>query len=196
MTPTSEEILNELKTAKPRVATIRAAGKVRLSQAVPLLVPWLSRPAYEFHAAEAAVALGRIGTPQAGQALLGAVAGRPPIEACIYMAFYTGPPARTSRPGPRHHVGRCRRRAKLELTDLRLVIGLLPHTFLEFPRFEDRLRVETERITLTRLLMERRLRQPAVNVLLDALSGKADAAGPDISTITQGRQFEAAHQRT
>src|SRR5262249_46542067 len=70
----------QLTWKDPPLAAMRAAGKRKDAQAVPLLVPWLKKHPYEFHAAEAAVALGRIGTPEAVEALWQALRSEVPIK--------------------------------------------------------------------------------------------------------------------
>src|SRR5262249_29988494 len=70
----------QLAKPLPDVLAIRAAGKLKDAEAVRLLTPWLKRHEYEYHAAEAAVALGRIGTPQAVAALWQALRTEVPLK--------------------------------------------------------------------------------------------------------------------
>src|SRR5262249_49243284 len=62
-------VRKELAKPTPDTRALRAAGKLKDAEAVPLLVPWLKKHVWEYHAAEAAVALGRIGTNEAVAAL-------------------------------------------------------------------------------------------------------------------------------
>src|SRR5262249_12541362 len=74
------EVRQELAEQPPDVPALRAAGKLPDAEAVPLLVPWLKNHPWEYHAAEAAVALGRIGTPEAVAALWEAVRSEVPLK--------------------------------------------------------------------------------------------------------------------
>src|SRR5262249_43155884 len=68
---------------------------------------------------------------------------------------------------------------KPDLKDLHLLIALLPNTFMEKPRFEDRLRGESQRVLVPRLLLERAgFRAPLVAILLDALRGRQRSDDP------------------
>src|SRR5262249_57374606 len=69
----------ELAKKTPNVLALRAAGKLRDAGAVGLLAPWLKKHVWEYHAAEAAVALGRIGTPEAVAALWAALRSEVPV---------------------------------------------------------------------------------------------------------------------
>ena len=51
------------------------------------LVPWLKRHEHEYHAAEAAYALGRIGTPEAITALWEAVRSEVPNKKVLYNRY-------------------------------------------------------------------------------------------------------------
>src|SRR5262249_33095864 len=64
----------------PPATALRAAGKRKDAAAVPLLTRWLKDHEMEYHAAEAAVALGRIGTPEAVAALWDALRSEVPIK--------------------------------------------------------------------------------------------------------------------
>ena len=44
---------------------------------------------------------------------------------------------------------------QLDINDLYVLISLLPNTFMEKPRFEDRLREESQRVEMPRLLLDR-----------------------------------------
>src|SRR5207302_9291942 len=80
-------VLAELKQKTPHVQAIRAAGKLKLADAVPLLAAWLKRHEHEYHAAEAAYALGRIGTPEAITALWEAVRSEVPNKQVLYNRY-------------------------------------------------------------------------------------------------------------
>jgi HEAT repeat protein len=161
----------DLVPRPPALGAIRAAGWLRDVPSVPLLVPWLTRPEYQDHAAEAALALGRIGTPPAIAALWRAVHEEVPKRS-IYLSryFLQGP-----RPEEYAYLhGLVLAGAKPALADVPLVIGLLPGTFLEKPRFEDRLRPESQRVLLVRRLLENAgLRRTAVALLAGVLRGEA-----------------------
>ena len=134
------------------VELIRAAGRVGDPRAIPLLASWLKRHEWEYHAAEAAIALGRIGTPKAVQALWAAVRSEVPNKRVVY--------ARYLQHGPRPEEyalleGLIRADSKPALDDVHLLIALLPNTFMEKPRFEDRMRTESQRVRMPRLLLEK-----------------------------------------
>src|SRR5262249_23558827 len=78
-------------------------------------------------------------------------------------------------------------RAKPKLEDVPLLIALLPNTFMERPRFEDRLRSESQRVLMPRLLLHNAgFRQQAVALLVDALRGKQRKNDPLYEPILQG----------
>jgi HEAT repeat protein len=155
----------------PPLGAIRAAGWMRDAASVPLLIPWLSRPEFQDHAFEAALALGRIGTPQAIGALWRMVHERVPKRP-DYLARYFQHGPRPEEYAWLH--GLVLAGAKPALKDVPLLIGLLPGTFLEKPRHEDRLRPESQRVLLVRLLLERAgLRRQAVALLVGVLRGDA-----------------------
>ncbi|NUQ62934.1 MAG: HEAT repeat domain-containing protein [Pirellulales bacterium] len=181
----------------PQIGAIRAAGWMNDVESVPRLVPWLSRHEYPDHAAEAALALGRIATPEAVAALWEAL-GRDVPDRKPYLNRYV-------QHGPRPEEysllrGLILAGAEPPMDKISLIVGLLPGTFLEKPRFEDRLRPESQRVLLGRLLLERaRLRRKAVAILLDVLRGNRPAAGdPLYDQILQGINLErpyAEHRR-
>lgn len=185
-----------LEGSPPEIGAIRAAGWIKDSASVPRLIPWLAHHEYPDHATEAALALGRIGTPEAIDALWQAVRRDVP-DRKPYLNRYV-------QHGPRHEEysllrGLILAGAAPAMEDVALVIGLLPGTFLEKPRFEDRLRPESQRVLLGRLLLERaKLRAEAVATLVDVLAGKPPAAGPLYQQILQGINLErpyAEHRR-
>jgi HEAT repeat protein len=154
----------------PTVAALRAAGKLKDVAAVPLLAPWLKRHEWEYHAAEAAVALGRIGTTEAVTALWSAVRSEVPNKQVVY--------ARYLQHGPRPEEyallkGLILAGAKPALEDVPYLIALLPNTFMEKPRFEDRMRPESQRVLMPRLLLDAAgFRRPITRILVAALQGK------------------------
>lgn len=186
-----------LEGSPPELGAIRAAGWMQDAESAPLLIPWLARHEYPDHAAEAAVALGRIGTSEAVGALWEAlrrdVADRKP-----FLNRYV-------QHGPRPEEYALLRGLILSGTappkdDVHLIVALLPGTFLEKPRFEDRLRPESQRVLLGRLLLERaQLREPIVAILVAVLRGQTPAADdPLAAQVLQGINLErpfAEHRR-
>ncbi|MCX6907763.1 MAG: HEAT repeat domain-containing protein, partial [Verrucomicrobia bacterium] len=167
----SEGKRNDLTGRPPALNAIRAAGWIRDASSVPLLIPWLSRPEFQDHAFEAALALGRIGTPQAIEALWRMVHEQVPKRPG-YLARYFQHGPRPEEYAWLH--GLILAGAKPALKDVPLLIGLLPGTFLEKPRHEDRLRPESQRVLLVRLLLERAgLRRQVVALLAGVLRGDA-----------------------
>jgi HEAT repeat protein len=158
--------LKELEQPLPDVAAIRAAGRLKWDDAGPvrLLSPWLKKHEQEYHAAEAAVALGRIGTPQAIDALWAALRSEVPNKQVVY--------ARYLQHGPRPEEyailkGLVLADAKPQTADVHLLIAMLPNTFMEKPRFEDRLREESQRVLMPRMLLEKAgFRKKIIEILL------------------------------
>lgn len=181
-----------LQNETPDVLALRAAGKLRDPEAVPLLVPWLRRHAWEYHAAEAAVALGRIGTPEAVAALWDAVRTEVPIPR-VHIARYL-----QHGPRPEEYAllkGLLLAGARPALADVPYLIALLPNTFMEKPRFEDRLRGESQRVLMPRLLLERAgLRQRAVQLLVAALRGHQETGDPLYPQLLRGINLERPFQ--
>src|SRR5207248_2683498 len=66
---------------------VPALAKLLTDEAVDALKPWLKAHELEYHAAEAAVALGRIGTPEATAALWDAVRAEVPNKQ-VHIARY------------------------------------------------------------------------------------------------------------
>ncbi|HMC65292.1 MAG TPA: HEAT repeat domain-containing protein, partial [Gemmataceae bacterium] len=177
-----ERIRAELKKPLPDRHALRAAGKLRDKEAIKLLVPWLRKHDWPYHASEAAVALGRIGTPEA--------------VAALWMALHSELPIRKPYPtikmGPRSEdyailQGLILAKAKPKLEDVPLLLALLPNTFMERPRFEDRLRSESQRVLMPRLLLESSgFRQQAVAILVAALKNDQKKDDPLYQQILKG----------
>lgn len=162
---------NDMTGRPPALGAVRAAGWMRDAASVPLLIPLLSRPEFQDHAFEAALALGRIGTPEAVEALWRMVHEQVPKRPGYLSRYFQ------HGPRPEEYAwlhGLVLAGAKPALKDVPLLIGLLPGTFLEKPRQEDRLRPESQRVLLVRLLLERAgLRRQAVALLAGVLRGDA-----------------------
>ncbi len=158
-----------LEGRPPELAAIRAAGWMEDVASVPLLIPWLSRHEYQEHAKETAVALGRIATPQAIEALWQALREQVPNKRPFlnrYVQF---------GPRPEEYAllrGLILAGAAPKMEDVHLIVALVPGTFLEKPRFEDRARPESQRVLLGRLLLENAgLRKKAAELLKGVLRG-------------------------
>ncbi len=188
---------HRLQGEPPELGAIRAAGKMRDSESVARLVPWLSRAEYQDHATEVAVALGRIGTPEAVDALWTALREQVPN----LRPFQT----RYLQRGPRPEEyallrGLILAEAAPEVEDVSLLVAMLPGSFLEKPRYEDRLRPESQRVLLGRLLLENGgLRTRVVELLVDVLGGRPPATDdPLYAEIVEGINLErpfAEHRR-
>ncbi|MCH8967002.1 MAG: hypothetical protein IID43_04945, partial [Planctomycetes bacterium] len=137
-----------------------------------LLVPWLTKHEQNYHASEAAIALGRIGTPEAIEALWTAVRSEVPNRK-VFISRYL-----QHGPRPEEYAllrGLLVAGARLGLEDVPLVVAMLPGTFQEKPRFEDRMRPESQRVLLGRMPLESgALRRKAVALLVDVPGGAAD----------------------
>jgi HEAT repeat protein len=185
-------ILKELAKPKPDLRAFRAAGRRGLIDAIPLLVPWLKKHEHEYHAAEAAVALGRIGKSQAIDALWDAVRSEVPnkkVHISRYLQHGPRPEEYALLKGLAIAAGN--RQGTTELEDVHLLIGLLPNTFMEKPRFEDRLRSESQRVWLPRRLLELgKLRDRAITILLDVLRGKDANDDPLYRQLVAGINLE------
>ena len=186
-----------LEGEPPELGAIRAAGWMRDAPSVPLLIPWLSRHEYQDHATEAAVALGRIGTEPAVEALWEALREQVPDRKPFlnrYVQF---------GPRPEEYAllrGLILAGAPPKMDDIHLVVALLPGTFLEKPRFEDRARPESQRVLLGRLLLENAGRRKGAVVLLAAVlrGDPAPQDDPLYEQILKGINLErpyAEHRR-
>jgi HEAT repeat protein len=187
-TANRQKVRAELTKEHPNVLALRAAGKLKDPEAVKLLVPWLRKHEWEYHAAEAAVALGRIGTPEAVAALWQAVRSEVPLKQ-VHISRYL-----QHGPRPEEYAlvkGLLLANAKADLADIHLLIALLPGTFMEKPRYEDRLRAESQRVLMERLMLERAgFRQRAVAILVEALRGRQKTDDRLYDQILKGINLE------
>jgi HEAT repeat protein len=181
-------VRKELAKPTPDTRALRAAGKLKDAEAVPLLVPWLKKHVWEYHAAEAAVALGRIGTNEAVAALWNAVRSEVPIKQ-VHISRYL-----QHGPRPEEYAllkGLLLVNARVEVHDVFLLIDLLPNTFMEKPRYEDRLRNESQRVLMPRLLLERSgHRKKLVSLLWSALCGQQKSEDPLYAQVLKGINLE------
>src|SRR5262245_41528282 len=183
-----EHVRQALSQPLPDVAAIRAAGKLKDADAVKLLIPWLKKHEHEYHALEAALALGRIGTKEAIAALWEAARSEIPNKK-VHIARYL-------QHGPRPEEYALLKaliiaNAPVDLRDVYLLLAMLPNTFMEKPRFEDRMRGETERGLMPRMLLERAgLRRRAADVLIAALAGEQKTGDPLYEQIIKGINLE------
>ena len=181
----------------PELAAIRTAGWMRDADAVELLIPWLSHHEYQDHITEVTLALGRIGTPEAVDALWQALRRDVP-NLRPYLTRYL-----QRGPRPEEYAmlrGLIIAGADVDMNDVHLIIALAPGTFLEKPRYEDRLRPETQRVLLGRILLNRaKLRTKAVDLLVGVLRNEPAAKDePLYKEILKGINLErpfAEHRR-
>jgi HEAT repeat protein len=178
----------ELAKPLPDVLAVRAAGKLRDAEAVKYLIPLLSNHEQEYHAAEAAVALGRIGTKEAIAALWQALRREVPRKQ-VHISRYL-----QHGPRPEEYAifkGLLIAYSGLEIDDIYLLIALLPNTFMEKPRFEDRMRDESQRVLMPRLMLERAgLRRRAVDLLIEALQSRHKKNDPLYQQLVKGINLE------
>ena len=178
-----------LEGEPPELAAIRAAGWTRDAASVPLLIPWLSRHEYQDHATEVALALGRIGSQEAVDAMWEALRRDVPNLRPFQNRYLQ------RGPRPEEYAllrGLILAKAAPKMDDVHLAVALLPGTFLEKPRFEDRVRPESQRVLLGRLLLENAgLRKNAVALLMGVLSGDpAPEDDPLYQQILKGINLE------
>jgi hypothetical protein len=189
LTPAVRKRLHaELAKSLPDVLAVRAAGKLGDAEAVKFLVPLLSNHEQEYHAAQAAVALGRIGTKEAVAALWQALRREVPRKQ-VHISRYL-----QHGPRPEEYAllkGLILAYARLGMEDVNLLIALLPNTFMEKPRFEDRMRDESQRVLMPRMMLERAgLRRRAVSLLVEALQGRQAKADPLYQQLVKGVNLE------
>jgi HEAT repeat protein len=186
-----------LEGRPPELAAVRAAGWMRDAPSVPLLVPWLSRPEYQDHATEAAVALGRIGTEEAIEALWKALREQVPDRQPFLSRYLQ------RGPRPEEYAilrGLILAAAVPKIDDAHLIVALIPGSFLEKPRFEDWARPESQRVLLGRVLLNSAgLREKTVRLLVGVLRGEQALKGdPLYDQILKGINLErpfAEHRR-
>lgn len=142
----------------------------------------------EFHETEAAIALGRIGTPKAADTLWNQLRIEVPRKK-VYISRYL-----QHGPRPEEYAylkGLFLAGVRVALGDVHLLIALLPNTFMEKPRYEDRFRLESQRVLLPRWLLERSgHRQKAVALLIDALRGQQHKEDKLYQQILKGINLE------
>ena len=181
-----------LKSDLPPISAIRGAGMLRDADAIPLLEPFLIRGGLAkveetipdsvdalqrevtgtAIAKEAALALGRIGSDRAVTLLWQTLAKAVPNMAPIASRHY--------QTGPRPEEYTCLRaliyaRAIPQLEHVPLIIALLPYTEGEKPRFEDRTKIDSQRVWLGRILLERAgQRAQIVEIARRVLAGTAE----------------------
>lgn len=162
-----QQIRAALRQSVPPLAALRAAGRCRDHEAVALLVPWLDRPEMEAYAKDAARALGRIGSPEAVRALWDAFRLQVPKKQVFNGRYFQ------HGPRPEEYAlleGLVLAGARPRAEDIPLLIAMLPNSFMEKPRFEDRFRSETARVVWVRLLLERgAYRELIVRLLCEVL---------------------------
>jgi HEAT repeat protein len=182
------DYMTEIQRAVPDVRAIRIAGKKKNPQAVKHLIPWLKQHKYEYHAAEAAIALGRIGTPEAVAALWEALRSEVPIKQ-VHISRYL-------QHGPRPEEYALVKalliaKAVASISDLHLLIALLPNTFMEKPRYEDQMRAESQRVLMPRLMLDMAgCRKKSVELLIAALKGSHQKADPLYQQLLKGVNLE------
>ncbi|HTI50425.1 MAG TPA: HEAT repeat domain-containing protein, partial [Planctomycetaceae bacterium] len=192
----------------PPVAAVRAAGLLRDAEAVPLLAPLLIRGGFAkveetcpdcedslrreaegtAIAKEAALALGRIGNEEAVGTLWELVAKTVPNAAPIAVRHYqTGP-----RPEEYTYLrALIYANAIPRLEHVPYLIALLPYTEGEKPRFEDRTKIESQRVWLGRILLERAgVREAVVKLAADVLRGVADNGDPLYQQVLVGTNID------
>jgi HEAT repeat protein len=180
----------ELARPLPDVLAIRAAGKLRDEEAIQFLVPLLDRHEQEYHAAEAAVALGRIGTTEAFAALKQALVREAPqkqVHISRYFQHGPRPEEYALLKGLILSMNRLGGEAKILREDLHWFLALLPSAFMEKPRFEDRMRAESQRVLLPRFLIQESDHwREAVNLLVEALDGQHWKSDPVYQELLKG----------
>lgn len=197
-----------LKQDPPLTAAVRAAGWLQDSESVVLIAPYLVRgqrtPVEESVpdsddalareargtalAKEAVTALGRIRTPEAIALLWERVEKHVPDRAPIASRHY--------QTGPRPEEYTALRaliyaNVKPTLEQIPFVIALSPFTEGEKPRFEDRMKSESQRVLLTRVLLERTGVRPEVIGLANSLvRGDADPKSQIYQLVLKGMNID------
>jgi hypothetical protein len=194
------------------LAAIRALGMLKDETAVELLVPLLVRGGLNLKdescpdcvdalererrgtllAKEAVTALGRIGIRIGNKVTIDSLwemlASNVPNKAPIASRHYqTGPrPEEYTALRALINMG-----AMPKLEHVPLLIGLLPYTEGEKPRFEDRTKIDSQRVWLGRILLERAgLRDDVVRIAADVLRGAANADDPLYKQVLAGTNID------
>jgi HEAT repeat protein len=179
---------DELTKELPDVRAFRIAGKKKDESAVKHLIPWLKKHKYEFHAAEAAIALGRIGSPEAVKALWDALRTEVPIKQ-VHISRYL-------QHGPRPEEYALVKALSIagaapSIEDIYLLIALLPNTFMEKPRYEDQMRGESQRVVMPRQMLNLAgKREKAVELLIAAMKGEQRKSAPLYQQLLKGVNLE------
>jgi Hydrazine synthase alpha subunit middle domain/WD40-like Beta Propeller Repeat len=200
--------VRELLAGSPPVAAIRAAGALADPEAVALVAPFLVRGgmaatdetcpdcddalarevAGTALAKESAMALGRIGTDAARDLLWQMVAKTVPNTAPVASRHYQ------SGPRPEEYTylrALILANAVPTLEHVPYLIGLLPYTEGEKPRFEDRTKSDSQRVWLGRILLNRAgLRRPVVRLASEILAGNGDSKSPLYQQVLKGTNID------
>lgn len=204
-TAVGSRVLEWVRSSPPSPEVVRGAGWLQLHDALPSITPWLiggANPRAEEPipdaddaleregwgmalAREAALAVGRIGTPEAIETLWQTLAKTVPVR--------NPAPSRHYQTGPRPEEYTYLRAlliagAKPTLEHVPTLIALLPSTFGEKPRFEDRTKpLESQRATLARKLLGRTDLLPRVLETARAvLRGDANTNDPLYVALLKG----------
>src|SRR5205814_10266864 len=82
-------------------------------------------------------------------------------------------------------------RATPQIDHVPLIIALLPYTEGEKPRFEDRTKIDSQRVWLGRILLERAgLRAKAVQIAVGILNGSADTTDSLYQQLLAGTNID------
>jgi hypothetical protein len=204
-TAVDSRVLEWVRSSPPSLEVVRAAGWLKLADALPSITPWLvggANPRAEEPipdaddalerevrgmalAREAALATGRIGTEAAVEVLWQTLAKTVPVR--------NPAPSRHYQTGPRPEEYTYLRALLIAggtptVEHVPTLIALLPSTFGEKPRFEDRTKpLESQRATLARKLLGRSDLLPRVLEMARAvLRGDANSNDPLYVALLKG----------